>query len=1288
MLAAVLALLIARPALQEPPESQPRRLSLVTQASIGRLEDIAVSSDETRILTHDRNFSPRLWDRKTMLLLRVLEGHTTEAFISEFSRDGMRIITASAVDVFVWDGYGHKLGSLILPEKDELVSEAVFSSDGARIIVGSDQGRIYVCNADLEVLEVVKPFETKVTDLQPALNAPIACAGDEAGRVYVFDASDGGALASFDTGQRVLWSRIDRNGTHVVATTIDEKAHLFDVRGKRLMRTYDHFMGSKGVLPLTLMAALFVGKDGDQLLVAEESGLMRLYDVQTGIEKGRLQGHTLQVREIRQSIDGTKVATYGDDEELKIWDTVAQKELPFKRGPGNPTAGEFSPDGGAFWLGHSDGTLRRHDTKTGEYDSEAVGQTVPTDGALVKGRYIFYDGEERWIVDALNPTEVRSLGWPLEQFRFAPNTEKASWKTIGEDEFYIFDVKRGKALMRYLNCLGAEFSRDSNHLVTWHTDGTVYAWQTSDGEKAAGWTMKDNKPLQDLAVSPTEDLIVTLTTEDGTIEVWDYLDGSVELSGDTGFAKPKQCAFSPDGKKIAALGEDGVGIWTQPDGDYVGGLTEDFGEQDEFFIGFSPDNRWLACAYGDRLIVLDATNGEVAYDEGYYPKTPGVRWSRDGRIITYFGNEVDVIDPAKAKDDLPHRFRTAETIMAAQFSDDGSLVITTDVSDGIVVWKLADDPLDRAKRLGSFVQVHRDEVANTWLAIDSDGRYDATDPANVSAAHYVFDWAGGLETIAVEQLKDRFFEPGLLAKLFGADVEKPRAVPDLATLRLYPDLTARLTRSGKIAVSVEERDQGGAGVLKVWVNGKLVETRNNPPGFFEIDPSTYERYFLPTNLLPEGRGNLVRLTVSNKTRDLESPPVTVDVGVPEDLRPPDVRLYALFVGVCDYVGSTKDLTAPANDARELESAVKAVAEHLLPGRVESTVLTAEVGKDDPTRDDILAWFDSVATKATASDIVIVFLSGHGVSEIAGEQDYFFLTPEADPTSIGPLTASSAAISGKELGARLAKIAAAKQVVILDTCHSGAAASQILRERSVAGDYRRAYQAIRDTTGTWMLAGSAADQKSFESSNVGHGMLTYSLLEAIDKASSDGLRQGEGGDLFVDVERWLEYAAARVESLKNEIGVPGVQRPQLARSAGATFDIGVMKPDERGFIGLKPPRPIVIVGEFDQDKEDPLAIEATVRNSLKDDESVTVWADVSAHPRAFRVTGSYSQENGSIKATVYLQLFGEGLARKTIEKFELEGKTSDELVALIVKRTVDLMLTTKLPDPNEIKTGGG
>ena len=609
------------------------------------------------------------------------------------------------------------------------------------------------------------------------------------------------------------------------------------------------------------------------------------------------------------------------------------------------------------------------------------------------------------------------------------------------------------------------------------------------------------------------------------------------------------------------------------------------------------------------------------------------------------------------------------------YTADGSNIMTVDPSGGISMWEARPSSTtaiakngDDLQRLVSFYYTNLGE----YLIMDPQGRYDANDPAKVTCASYVLEWTGGLEPVAVAQLKQQFYEPGLLAKASGADKDPVRKVPDRSDLHLFPTITVKAAKNQTYDISLGERDNGGVGKVEVFLNGKLVSQKEGV-GFFSFDVSANEQYLLPQTQLPAGSGNILSVRASNENGDLTSTPTVLDIGIPEGLKTPNIKLYALCVGTADYAGTAGDLNAPAADARALSAALSDVGQRLLPGHIEVQTLTTGPGGTPPTRAAICQWFAETAKKATSSDIVFVFLSGHGTSKIAEIRDYFYLTMESDPSDLNALSASTGAISGTDLKRMLAAIPASKQVVVLDTCHSGAAAKSLMAaSKSVSGDYQRAYESIRETTGTWMLAGSAADQLSYESTSVDHGLLTYALLEAIDKATAEGLRQGSDNQLFLDVDRWLNYAAGRVESLRNEIGLAGIQKPEFKRSStGSSFDMGVVDASKHGFLGLRAPRPIVIMGTFQKDEEDPIGLEKAVLPALKESQLFKLWTDVAKHPNVFRVAGTYTVSGDKVAVKVFVQKFDAEENRQTLETFVVDGTTAkkDELAASI-QREVD------------------
>jgi WD40 repeat protein len=1275
---ALLALLVLADVRQTAVVGQPTtlaepRVRLQPQTSEARLEYIEESSDGRRLLTHDRGFAPRLWDPAAGRLLKVL-GNQDKTDLVTFSRDGKWVLTQSRTDVRLWTSDKGSLSRRWQAAEDEEVAWAALSPDGATVAVATARG--------LVVFPAASPLAVKRADVlvglkkvEFSLDGATIVGVDHEGGVGIWSSTTAKEARQLRAdGLVALWASFSPDGA-LVSASGDGRAVVFDAATGRTLWSAEHDVAAKGFMQTTRMAAEFVV--GGLVVTCESGGDMVLRDGRTGAEKGRLTGHKGGIRELRRTLDAKHLATYADDNTLRIWNVAGRKELRFELPPdASPTAGEFSPDGDSFWVGDADGAIREHRLADAKVAREMRGQIRPFDQVWVTPQALYFDTPVGTLRrDPKRPSDSAFVWTTNIEPVLSPDGTRAIVQK-GESAWLI-DTVTGATVRTSKRLDGAAFSPDSGRLVVWSSSRYVELWDATKGEVLGGFDLDGQSPAS-AALLPDGKTIVSYGAATGRFEVWDGIDGKVigrvELGAGIG-----SVAASPDGKVALACAADRLLAMDTATGATLWDVRrEDGGHQ---WASFSPNGSMIAVQTYDRLRLLSATDGSEVWSApqdswaGSHMARP---FSPDGRLVlTVDRARATLHEAATGQERL--RFETSGEVSQAVFLSEGRLVGTVDDANGLTVWSttpkpIADGPGLRpmAQRLGSYVEM-RD---GTWLALDPEGRYDAENPGDVPGACFVLDWSGGLEPVEVPQLKQQFYEPGLLAKVLGLDDDPVRPVPDLQKLRLYPEARLRPDTAdpNKVDVSVTPRDDGGIGRVTVALNGKRVASRRGT-GFFSLDLSAYRRYFLPEASLPAGRGNLLSVTVSNEAGDLSSPPVTLDVGVPEGLRTPDVRLHALFVGVGDYAGNSWDLAAPGKDASALAAAVTAAAERLLPGRVEATVL--RTGATTPTRSAILAWFKETAARAASSDIVMVFMAGHGVSQIGERRDYFFLTAEADPGDLGVLSADSAAVSGEDLRQALSEVAASKQVVVLDTCQSGAAAGSLLGDgRAAGGDYQRAYEAIKDATGTWLLAGAAADQRSYESPNVEHGVLTYALLEAIDRASPDGLRGGEGGDLFLDVERWLTYAAGRVESLKNEVGLTGIQRPEFKRSTGGpSFDLGVVPESARGALGLKPPRPVVIVGTFELDQEDPAGLEEAVRSAMQESERVKAWLDVAKHPRAYRVAGEYTLDGEAVKLKVFLQRFDERGQRKTLETFELAGtKAGLADLAAAVRREAESRIT--------------
>ena len=303
-----------------------------------------------------------------------------------------------------------------------------------------------------------------------------------------------------------------------------------------------------------------------------------------------------------------------------------------------------------------------------------------------------------------------------------------------------------------------------------------------------------------------------------------------------------------------------------------------------------------------------------------------------------------------------------------------------------------------------------------------------------------------------------------------------------------------------------------------------------------------------------------------------------------------------MVGVSSYDSPELRLTFSAKDALDMAHAIEVGGKQLF-GVDRLHIHTFASGTaQEPQKESIRRAFETVAKEAGAADVVLIYLSGHGVAGPAGSDAYYYLTREARSLRPydDPILRDQSTISSAELRNWLGrKGMPLKQVVILDTCaagNAGAELSKISERKELTSDQRRAIELLKDATGSHIMMGSAADKVSYEASRYGQGLLTYALLLGMRGEALE-----EGGRL--QVRRWFDTARPHV--LEYASGIGGIQEPIISSPTGQTFPIALMSAADRAQIPLSQLKPqLLSVVCLDENLTDRLHLTGPVRASLR------------------------------------------------------------------------------------------
>jgi uncharacterized caspase-like protein len=121
------------------------------------------------------------------------------------------------------------------------------------------------------------------------------------------------------------------------------------------------------------------------------------------------------------------------------------------------------------------------------------------------------------------------------------------------------------------------------------------------------------------------------------------------------------------------------------------------------------------------------------------------------------------------------------------------------------------------------------------------------------------------------------------------------------------------------------------------------------------------------------------------------------------------------------------------------------------------------------------------------------------------------------------------ISDEDLLQAFEGIDAGKLVMIIDACNSGQALESEEKRRGPMNSKGLAQLAYEK--GMYVLTASEGYQAALEDAKLGHGILTYALVEeGLKTAAADE----EPADGKVDVREWLEYAARRVPEIQQSL----------------------------------------------------------------------------------------------------------------------------------------------------------
>ncbi|HYJ85453.1 MAG TPA: caspase family protein [Pyrinomonadaceae bacterium] len=1136
-----------------------RNLSGGPQTGMTLSPFVAFSRDSRLIAAAGGDNTVKVWDvitgREVQTLASSQGGLTSSivgVFFIAFTPDG-RIVTASDA-VRVWDpSSGQELRSIPISALNASASMgggggAALTHDGTQLaFVHIDEG---------------KP-QVKFWDLST---------GREARSINLPDKEIESLELSFTSDGRLLAGGI-----------VDKRLRIWDLSGKGTEKELGATASDYGGIRFT--------RDG-RLIAFAEGYTVKLWEVSTGRELAPLSApnsglFTKQGRIFASfSDDGKKIATGGFDTPTMLWETETAKQLLKMSGRTNMAYKvAFSADGTRLWSGGR----TRWDLREGRGARMTAG---PSDNLVglpsPDGKYLAAYIANTDVLTLLEIPSGKQLhrlapstgGSVIQRVSFSPDgtmilitygpgpTQQQNPTLAGlQTPLKIWDVKSGRELRTLTldaSSFEAGFSSDGRMLATLGSMGQVSLWDTASGSRLRELKssplanlgsmtgpgnpgainpgmidpraiMKGGKPGSMPAMPNIADISAMMTNMMGS------------MSAGTMGRSVTSMAFSPDGRTLAT-----GGVESKSNIDFAammsGNIPGQKGQKKSSRNPADPDDIMKSMkveAIGQVELWDVASGRQLGALKGHGKGVRTVAFSRDGRLLASGStdNTIRLWDLATIRE---LRTLTGHTsnIESIDFSPDGRLIASAGDDGGTFLWDA-----NTGEHLLTLISL---DDGGEWMVVTPQGLFDGT-----PAAWNQILWRYNQDTFNVAPIEwffTEFYHPGLLSDILAG--KRPRVAQDVSKKdRRQPQVKLSLTgepppasgiasRRAKLKIDVtdapadKDHSQGaGARDLRLFRNGSLVKVWRGDVLKGQTAVTLEEEITVTAGVN--------QLTAYAFNRDnVKSKDAPLLLTGADSLKRAGTA-YVIAVGLNDYANPQYNLKYAVADAESFGNEVK--ARQMQVGLFEH-VEVVPLLNENATKENILAALKRLSgvpgppslkagpfdrlKRAEPEDTAIIYFAGHGTAQA----QRFYLIPHdlgytGDRTKLtedGLRSILSHSISDVELEEVVEGIDAAHLLLVIDACNSGQALEAEEKRRGPMNSKGLAQLAYEK--GMYILTAAQSYQAALEAAQLGHGLLTYSLVE---EGLKTALADNQPKDGTLSAREWLDFATERVPQMQED-----------------------------------------------------------------------------------------------------------------------------------------------------------